>query len=49
MTNNLHIFGAIILTEGINVVVNFKPGESKEEIKKLKIWLAYHIQRSALI
>ena len=36
MTNNLHIFGAIILTGGINVVVNFKPGESKEEIKKAK-------------
>ena len=28
MTNNLHIFGAIILTGGINVLVNFKPSES---------------------
>ena len=36
MTNNLHIFGAIILTGGINVGVNFKPGESKEETKKAK-------------
>ena len=27
MTNILHIFGAIILTGGISVAVNFKPSE----------------------
>ena len=39
MTNNLHIFGAIVLTGGINVVVNFKPSESPNcntVVRKLK-------------
>ena len=27
MTNILHIYGALILSGGINVAVNFKPGE----------------------